>query len=96
LWRALQAALLDTPEGRELAMTESRDKPREAAAQPAKARGRAAARGRELHEAGRGGLGISARTVAHHKYQATKALAVASARLVRLAVESRLQAADGS
>ena len=38
-------------------------------------------------------LGISARTVAFHKYQAMEALSVtSSAQLVRLAVESRLLA----
>ena len=42
-------------------------------------------------------LGISARTVAFHKYQAMEALSVtSSAQLVRLAVESRLLAVGGN
>jgi DNA-binding NarL/FixJ family response regulator len=42
-------------------------------------------------------LGISTRTIAYHKYQAMKALAVtSSAQLVRFAVESRLLAAGGT
>ena len=42
-------------------------------------------------------LGVSTRTIAHHKYQAMKALAVkSSAQLVRFAVESRLVAAGGN
>ena len=42
-------------------------------------------------------LGISTRTIAYHKYQAMKALAVtSSAQLVRLAVESRLLARGGN
>jgi DNA-binding NarL/FixJ family response regulator len=42
-------------------------------------------------------LGITTRTIAHHKYQAMKTLAVkSSAQLVRFAVESRLLAAGGN
>ncbi len=42
-------------------------------------------------------LGITTRTIAHHKYQAMRALAVkSSAQLVRFAVESRLLAAGGN
>jgi len=42
-------------------------------------------------------LGITPRTVAHHKYQAMETLAVRStAQLVRFAVESRLLGAGGN
>jgi DNA-binding NarL/FixJ family response regulator len=42
-------------------------------------------------------LGVSTRTIAHHKYQAMKALAVkSSAQLVRFAVESRLLGTGGN
>lgn len=42
-------------------------------------------------------LGITTRTIAHHKYQAMRALAVkSSAQLVRLAVESRMLTAAGN